>query len=103
MSLRFDTRNMNCECRHCNRFSADHLIGYRRNLIKKLGKQSFEENHPNVLIGSPATIEEVNRLGEQQVQLLELQKNQSKHWSVWELQELYKYYAALVLKMKEEM
>ena len=26
MSLRFDTRNQNAECKRCNRFSSDHLI-----------------------------------------------------------------------------
>lgn len=29
-------------------------------------------------------------------------KHQAKNWSVFELQELYKYYAALILKMNEE-
>ena len=51
---------------------------------------------------SSVDMEEVKRLGEQQVDLLEVMKHQAKNWSVFELQELYKYYAALILKMNEE-
>ncbi len=28
MAVRFDERNVHPECRRCNRFSPDHLIGY---------------------------------------------------------------------------
>jgi 5-methylcytosine-specific restriction endonuclease McrA len=42
MSVRFDEDNVHAECRACNRFRADHLIGYRENLIKKIGIQRFE-------------------------------------------------------------
>ena len=41
MNTRFDEDNVHAECRYCNRFSADHLVGYRENLIKKIGEQSF--------------------------------------------------------------
>lgn len=98
MSLRFDTRNIHAECKRCNRFDSSHLIGYRRNLIMKLGRLSYTQKHAN----SPLDMEEVKRLGEQQVDLLEVMKYQSKNWSVFELQELYKYYAALVTQMAEE-
>lgn len=70
MSLRFDTRNQNAECKRCNRFSSDHLIGYRkRNLVMKLGRLAYLQKHPHV----PLDMEEVKRLGEQQVDLLENQ------------------------------
>lgn len=98
MSLRFDTRNQNAECKRCNRYSSDHLIGYRKNLVMKLGRLAYLQKHPHV----PLDMEEVKRLGEQQVDLLEVMKHQAKNWSVFELQELYKYYAALILKMNEE-
>lgn len=88
---------------NCNRFSADHLIGYRRNLVMKLGRQSFRDKHPGVTICSTESVKECQRLGEQQVLLLEMMKNQTRKWSVFELQELYKYYSALILKMKEEL
>ena len=42
MSTRFDEENVSSECRACNRFSADHLIGYRENLIRKIGTQRFQ-------------------------------------------------------------
>lgn len=99
MSLRFDTRNVNAECRRCNRFSSDHLIGYRKNLILKLGMLSFKQKHPN----ETPIMEEVKRLGEQQLDLMDVEKHQAKKWSAFELQQLYQYYAALILKMKEEM
>ncbi len=98
MSLRFDTRNMNAECKRCNRFDSSHLIGYRRSLVVKLGRLSYIQKHPQV----PLDMGEVKRLGEQQVDLLEIEKHQAKNWSVFEIQELYKYYAALVVKMDEE-
>ena len=59
---------------NCNRFSADHLDGYRENLIAKIGQQRFD--------------------------LLRVRANQTKKWSVFELQELIKYYTALVQKME---
>lgn len=76
MSTRFDEENCNSECRFCNRFSADHLIGYRENLIRKIGTQRF--------------------------QLLEVKAHQTKKWSCWELEELIKYYSILVKKLSEE-
>ncbi len=41
LSTRFDENNCHAECRHCNRFKADHLEGYRVNLITKIGQQKF--------------------------------------------------------------
>lgn len=76
MSTRYDEENCNSECSYCNRFSADHLDGYRENLIAKIGQQRFD--------------------------LLRVRANQTKKWSVFELQELIKYYTALVQKMESE-
>lgn len=42
MATRFSEDNAHAECRFCNRFSADHLIGYERNLIRKIGRQKFD-------------------------------------------------------------
>ena len=36
--LRWDERNANAECIHCNCFDSNHLVGYRKNLIKKIGE-----------------------------------------------------------------
>lgn len=42
LATRFDENNCHAECRHCNRFKADHLEGYRVNLIAKIGQQKFD-------------------------------------------------------------
>lgn len=42
MATRYDEMNCNAECRHCNRFSATHLLGYREHLIQKYGEQKYE-------------------------------------------------------------
>lgn len=36
LATRFDENNCHAECRHCNRFKADHLEGYRVNLGLRL-------------------------------------------------------------------
>ena len=76
MSTRFDEDNVNAECRFCNRFSADHIIGYRENLIKKIGEQRFL--------------------------LLEVKAHEMKKWSHFELEQLIKYYKALGDKLSKE-
>jgi hypothetical protein len=76
MSTRFDEDNCHAECRYCNRFSADHLIGYRENLIKKIGGQRFL--------------------------LLEVKAHETRKWSHFELEQLVKYYKALVEKLQKE-
>ena len=37
-ALRFDEYNVNGECKACNGFDEFHLIGYRRNLVDKIGE-----------------------------------------------------------------
>lgn len=76
MSTRFDEDNCHAECRHCNRFSADHLIGYRDNLRKKIGEERFEE--------------------------LTRKANLTRKWSVWELEQLVTYYKTLIKTLKNE-
>ena len=76
MSTRFDEDNCHAECRYCNRFSADHIIGYRENLIKKIGEQRF--------------------------MLLDIKAHETKKWSHFELEQLAKYYRALVEKLQKE-
>ena len=43
MSVRYDEDNAHSECRSCNRFKADHLIGYERNLVAKIGRMRFDK------------------------------------------------------------
>ena len=42
MSLRFDEKNCNAQCRSCNRFSEGNIQGYRRGLIKKYGEEATD-------------------------------------------------------------
>ena len=76
MSTRFDEDNCHAECRYCNRFSADHIIGYRENLIRKIGSQRFL--------------------------LLDVKAHETRKWSHFELEQLAKYYRALVEKLQKE-
>jgi hypothetical protein len=50
-ALRFDEYNVNGECKACNGFDQFHLIGYRRNLIDKVGERKVMElEHQHRLI-----------------------------------------------------
>lgn len=61
---------------NCNRFSADHLVGYRKNLIAKVGEHRLD--------------------------VLEWRAHQTKKWSDFELKELIKHYQVKVKELKEE-
>ena len=76
MSTRYNEYNCNIECSSCNRFKSDHLVGYRENLIKKIGQRNFD--------------------------LLNWESARVKQWSDFELKELIRYYQAVNKKMLEE-
>lgn len=76
MATRFDEDNCNAECKACNRFSADHLIGYQTNLIHKIGMNRFE------------------RLG--------VKAKSTCHWLDCELEERIKYYSQKVDELSRE-
>lgn len=76
MATRFDERNAHAECRACNRFSADHLIKYQENLIRKIGEEEFDE--------------------------LNILAKTTKKWEEFELKEMAKYYKALADKLSKE-
>lgn len=76
MATRFDEDNCHVECRFCNRFKADHLEGYRENLILKIGQQRFD--------------------------LLKWRSSTSKKYSDFEYEQLIKYYKVLNKKLKKE-
>lgn len=43
IGTRWDEDNCNAECQYCNRMTGgEHMIGYRENLIKKIGMQRFQ-------------------------------------------------------------
>ena len=76
MSTRFDEQNCHGECAGCNRFSADHMIYYARNLEQKIGKAKLD--------------------------LLIARGHQTKKWTAWELEILIKHYQEENKKMLAE-
>ena len=76
LATRFDEDNAHAECRACNRFSADHLIGYERNLIAKIGQQRFD--------------------------MLKVKAASTCKMSDFEYKELIKYYKAINEKLRKE-
>ena len=73
LSTRFDEDNAHAEC---NRFSADHLINYEKNLIAKIGQQKFD--------------------------LLKVKAAGTSKMSDFEYEQLIKYYKALNKKLRKE-
>ena len=102
MALRWNEQNCSGECRFCNRMTSSHLLYYRKNLIIKLGTDAIKGTIAESFEGKKR-LDIIKKLGEQRVEALEARKFEQKKWSIDELQEMYMYYAALVLKMKEEM
>lgn len=74
MATRFSEMNVHAECRSCNRFSADHLAGFRRSLVAMYG--------------------------EDKVVMLEYTASQTVRLSDFELEQMLKYYTALVNRMR---
>lgn len=76
MATRYDEDNCNAECKFCNRFSADHLIAYQTNLIRKIGISRFDK--------------------------LGLKAKSTCHWLDSELEERIKYYSQKVNELSRE-
>lgn len=76
LATRFDENNCHAECRHCNRFKADHLEGYRVNLITKIGQQKFD--------------------------LLKVKAAGTSKMTDFEYEQLIKYYKTLNKKLRKE-
>lgn len=76
MATRYSEINCNAQCRKCNRFDEGNMSGYRMGLIKKYG--------------------------EQQVLLLELQKNTSRKYSEIEYLALIDHYNREIKKLKSK-
>ena len=73
MATRWNEANCNAECHYCNRFSADHLIGYRENLIRKIGQSRFD--------------------------LLQVMARSSRKWSDFELKLMIEHYHREVVRL----
>lgn len=76
MSTRYSELNCSCECSYCNRFKADHMIYYRENLIKKIGRDNFD--------------------------ILSVQSRQTRKYADFELKVLIKHYKELNYIMLKE-
>lgn len=76
MATRWDEKNVNAECKACNRFDSEHLEGYREHLIHKIGERSFAALKIRCMM--PCKYEE------------------------FELEELIKYYKNEVAKLKKD-
>lgn len=76
MATRWDEDNCHIECRGCNRFSADHLIGYRDNLMRKIGAGRYDKLH--------------------------LLAHSSKHWMDCELETMIEHYRKEVMRLSRE-
>ena len=79
--LRFDELNINGECAYCNAWDKAHLIGYRKNLIKKIG------------------LAEVEALDERAADY----KKNGRKFSKSELLEIYNYYCEKIKQLKKEL
>lgn len=77
MNTRFDEDNAHSECSFCNRMTGgEHMIGYRRNLIIKIGATRF--------------------------QMLEVKANTCKKWEDFELQLLIDHYKKEAKRLAKE-
>lgn len=76
MATRFDEENCHGECKGCNRFSADHMIYYQRNLEAKIGRERLD--------------------------MLLARGHMMKKWTAWELEILTRHYEEEIAKMKNQ-
>lgn len=76
MATRFDEDNCHSECQGCNRADGDHLHGYTRNLIIKIGKA--------------------------RVDALDWKHNQIKRYTAQELQLMIDYYKKKALLLRSQ-
>lgn len=76
MATRWDPDNAHAECQFCNRVRSDHLIGYRQNLVYKIG------------------LERINRI--------EMLARSQKHWLPSELKKMIDYYTSEVKRLSAE-
>ena len=102
-ALRWNEMNCSGECSRCNRMLGDHLIGYRKNLIIKLGTDAISGSALAQSLPDDKRLALIKKLGTQKVEALEAQKKAYKKWSIDELKEMYCYYAALVLELKNSI
>ena len=40
--IRFNVNNINAECKHCNRFNSEHLVGMRVGIVERYGQERLD-------------------------------------------------------------
>jgi 5-methylcytosine-specific restriction endonuclease McrA len=74
MSLRYDEKNVNLQCRHCNRFREGEMLGYSEGLVKKYGPEVLDylkiKKHNTCKLG-PFEIELLKKTYKQKLKDLE--------------------------------
>lgn len=76
LATRFNELNVHSECRMCNRFISDHLVGYRRNLVAMYG--------------------------EQKVSMIEYLARQPFKLNTFEIEQMITFFSAIVKRMEAE-
>lgn len=76
MGTRWSEDNAHAECNACNRFSSEHLIGYRERLLRKIGETRFN--------------------------MLAVQAREVRKWSDFELEQLIIHYKKEVARLSKE-
>ena len=61
-NVRFDERNVNLQCEHCNTYLSGNLIEYQRNLIHKIGIESYNELEADARKTRKFTIDELKEI-----------------------------------------
>ena len=61
-NVRFDERNVNLQCEHCNTYLSGNLIEYQRNLIHKIGTTDYSQLEAEARKTRKFTIEELKEI-----------------------------------------
>lgn len=88
---------------NCNRMQGDHLLGYRKNLILKLGRKIVDRSIVAQSLPNDKKLLLIKKMGEQRVEELESLKKANKKWDVGDLKAMYIHYAEKVLELKKQM
>lgn len=61
-NVRFDERNCHLQCEHCNTYLSGNLIEYQRNLIHKIGIESYHELEADARVTRKFTKDELKEI-----------------------------------------
>jgi len=78
-NVRFDERNCHLQCEHCNTYLSGNLIEYQRNLIHKIGIESYHELEAEARKTRKFTKDELKEIIIEYKQKVKKLENESKH------------------------